>query len=142
MKKFIFGLIAVVMLSFNSFAQNSNKALGCSADCFFNECIVRCPSGSIPKCKCIVGSFSSCSCSEVIGKVSIKNEKYIEDILSFLELNNLNNYKILFSQIFNALKSNDDKSFKINFDKLETLSDSDAANAQKIEDYVTFLKSK
>ncbi len=141
MKKLVFGLIATVMLSVSSFAQTTSRAAsGCSADCFFNDCVVKCPSGTIPKCKCIVGSFSSCSCAEMIGKVSIKNEENIKDIIAFLEKNKLDNFKVLFNNIFNSLKIGDNESFKINFDKLEVLSQNEAENSLIIEKFVFSLK--
>lgn len=141
MKKLIFGLIAILLLSLTSFGQTTSKtALGCSADCFFNDCMVNCPVGSLPRCKCIVGSFSSCSCAQAVGKVSIKNEIKIDNILSFLGNNKFYNFKDLFVNLFDALKKDDYKAFELNFNKLELLAQKENSNASIIEHYVQTLK--
>ena len=141
MKNLLLGLIATVLLSFNSFGQSNDKvALGCSADCFFNDCMVRCPSGSIPKCKCILGSFSSCSCAEAVGKVSIKNEIKIDNVLNFLASNKYDNFKELFIKLFEALRKENYKAFELNFNNLELLARKEATNAKIIEQYIQTLK--
>ena len=142
MRKLLFGLIATVFISITSFGQSSEKAAGCSADCFFNDCMVRCPSGSIPKCKCIVGSFSSCSCAEAVGRSVIKNENSIDKILQFLDTNNLDNFKTLFSNLFDALKRGDENAFSINFDRLELLTLEEVDNAKRVEEFVDTLRIK
>jgi DNA polymerase III psi subunit len=76
----------------------------------------------------------------MIGKVSIKNEENIKDIIAFLEKNKLDNFKVLFNNIFNSLKIGDNESFKINFDKLEVLSQNEAENSLIIEKFVFSLK--
>jgi hypothetical protein len=149
MKKLLFGLVATIMLSVTGNAQETAKALGCSADCFFNDCIVRCPPGTIPKCKCILGSFSSCSCAEMIGKIvdpknnpklTLKNKKNIQEVIDFLKENKLDQFVILFNEMFKNIEENNFEAYNKNFNLLEQISIKEVENSKKIEDFVKNLK--
>ena len=102
--------------------------------------MVRCPSGSIPKCKCIVGSFSSCSCSEAVGKIAVKNQDKMAEVIKFLDVNDLQNFKLLFSNMFDALNIDDNKSFNLNFEALEALSLKEVDNSSKIEEFINSIR--
>lgn len=145
MKKII--ALFLLFASVIGYSQDTERALGCSADCFFNDCVVRCPSGSIPKCKCILGSFSSCSCAEMIGKTSNtdfnivpKNIEKRSMVLNYLIKNNYKSYYDLFYSLFNAMDKKDFISYNIYFNKLENLYLSDKGTAINVETFINTLK--
>lgn len=140
MKKLLLLIVAIVSCQLLSAQVTGEKVVGCSADCFFNDCMIRCPSGTMPRCRCIVGSFSSCGCSEVIGRAAIKNEQHIGAVLQFIKANKLTAFSVSFELLFKALKNNDQEEFTRLFADLEQLAAGEPDNARKIENFVRSLR--
>ena len=140
MKKLLFSLLAIVLLSFTVNAQSA-----CSSDCLLGECRIKCDGQSTATCNCIIGMFSSCKCSEKVmtsltAAFSEKQNSNAIKVLNYLKSNKLDSFYPSIKGAIEALKSLDTNSYYENLDALELIISKYPEEASKIEGYVNSLK--
>jgi len=153
MKKLISMLIMAFTLS-SSFAQQnlaSGGGGGCTTDCFFTDCTIRCPAGSMPKCYCIIGTFGSCKCVEMIGSLTspaldsdvlpaLKNEDKLQLVINFISSRGYKDFLAQFYLLRDALMSRNLENYNKGFKALYDIVGKSPNEATQIYDYVNSLR--
>ena len=145
MKKKLFSILtAVLFISAVAYAQvggKTNIPNGCVTDCWFTDCTVSCPPGSIPKCKCIIGSFGSCGCQQMYTKNATtssdilpgtKNGDKMPAILAELYKAGYKEYADNLSNLFNALQAKNLKDYNTYYNLVEAQINADSAGADRV----------